>query len=107
MDYMAILNSFAALIFVIGLIILTSTLLRKYGDSGRVSRSSKDDRRLSVVDSVAIDGRRKMVLLRRDDVEHLVIISADGQIVVESGIEVSEENMKKNKVKVKNEVKGK
>jgi hypothetical protein len=33
-------------------------------------------------------GRRRLVLLRRDDVEHLVILSPTGETVVETGIPV-------------------
>jgi len=43
-------------------------------------------RRLSLVDTVPIGGRRKLILVRRDDIEHLVMTGGPVDIVVESGI---------------------
>lgn len=42
--------------------------------------------RLAVVDAAAVDARRRLVLVRRDDVEHLVMIGGPVDIVVEGGI---------------------
>lgn len=44
-------------------------------------------RRLGVVDAVPLDQRRQAILLRRDNVEHLIITGGGQDIVVESGIE--------------------
>ncbi|MEJ2116935.1 MAG: flagellar biosynthetic protein FliO [Alphaproteobacteria bacterium] len=43
-------------------------------------------RRLTLVDTVPIDRRRKLVLLRRDDIEHLVMTGGPVDVIVESGI---------------------
>lgn len=42
--------------------------------------------RIRVADIVPVDDRRRLVLIRRDDVEHLVMIGGPADIVVESGI---------------------
>lgn len=42
--------------------------------------------RLAVLDAAAIDTRRRLVLVRRDDVEHLVMIGGPTDIVIESRI---------------------
>jgi hypothetical protein len=42
--------------------------------------------RLAVLDSAAVDTRRRLVLIRRDDVEHLLMIGGPSDIVVESRI---------------------
>ncbi|MBP1851000.1 flagellar biosynthetic protein FliO [Rhizobium halophytocola] len=42
--------------------------------------------RLQVLDAAAIDARRRLVLVRRDNVEHLVMIGGPTDIVIESGI---------------------
>src|SRR6516165_4641758 len=39
--------------------------------------------RLAVVDAAAVDGRRRLVLIRRDNVEHLLMIGGGADIVVE------------------------
>ena len=47
---------------------------------------SKSERRLEVVDHASVDGRRKLVLIRRDDVEHLLMTGGPVDVVIETGI---------------------
>lgn len=42
--------------------------------------------RLAVIDATAIDSHRRIVLVRRDDVEHLVMIGGHNDFVIERGI---------------------
>ena len=42
--------------------------------------------RLAVMDATAIDSRRRLVLVRRDDVEHLILIGGPTDVVVEQDI---------------------
>lgn len=52
-----------------------------------LTRSSKErQKRLSVIDATMIDARRRAVLIRRDNVEHLILIGGPADIVIESGI---------------------
>ena len=44
------------------------------------------ERRLAFIERVSLEGGRKLVLVRRDDVEHLVIIGGPVDVVVETGI---------------------
>lgn len=46
----------------------------------------KSERRLEVVDHANIDSRRKLILIRRDDVEHLVMTGGPVDVVIETGI---------------------
>jgi hypothetical protein len=46
----------------------------------------KSERRLEVVDHASIDGRRKLLLIRRDDVEHLLMTGGPVDVVIETGI---------------------
>ncbi|MGV1013578.1 MAG: hypothetical protein ACOYB4_01255 [Methyloceanibacter sp.] len=43
-------------------------------------------RRLEVVETTSIDAHRKLVLLRRDDVEYLMVIGGPVDMVIETGI---------------------
>ena len=43
-------------------------------------------RRLAIVDSLAIDNKRNIILLRRDDVEHLIMVSSSGDLLIEAAI---------------------
>src|SRR5690606_34087379 len=48
---------------------------------------SRDRRtRLAVLDVAAVDSRRRLVLVRRDEVEHLIMIGGPSDIVVEQNI---------------------
>src|SRR5215467_15333794 len=42
--------------------------------------------RLAVIEGAAVDGRRRLVLIRRDNVEHLLIIGGPADVVVEQNI---------------------
>jgi len=42
--------------------------------------------RLAVIDAAAVDGRRRLVLVRRDNIEHLLMIGGPTDIVVEANI---------------------
>ena len=46
-------------------------------------------RRLEVVEHTNLDGRRKLILIRRDDVEHLLMTGGPVDVVVETGISSS------------------
>ncbi len=47
----------------------------------------KGERRLEVVDQASLDGKRRLVLIRRDDVEHLLLTGGPVDVVVETGID--------------------
>lgn len=44
------------------------------------------DRRLDVVEHAAVDNRRRLVLVRRDNVEHLIMTGGPVDVVIETGI---------------------
>ena len=98
MDLDGYIRFLLALMFVLGLIGLLTWLVRKLGIGGKVMASGARNRkgkdgaragpRLGVVEAATLDGRRKLVLIRRDDREHLVILGANGETVVEAGITV-------------------
>ncbi len=46
----------------------------------------KGERRLEVIDQASLDGKRRLVLIRRDDVEHLLLTGGPVDVVVETGI---------------------
>lgn len=47
----------------------------------------RPERRLAVVEQAAVDGRRRLLLLRRDDVEHLIMTGGPVDVVIETGIQ--------------------
>lgn len=78
---------FLAFIVVLGLIGVAAWLVRRLG-AGRLGGVGMRGRqpRLAVVDYASVDGRRRLILVRRDNVEHLVMIGGPSDIVVEANI---------------------
>lgn len=74
----------AALVFVLVLVALLALVLRWLG-SGRLQGFGRS-RRLALVEVKAVDSRRRLVLVRRDDKEHLLLIGGGEDLVVETGI---------------------
>lgn len=74
-----------ALIFVLGLIGAATVAFRRLAAGGAVGALVRA-RRLGIVETVALDTRHRLVLVRRDDVEHLIVIGQTGQTVVETAI---------------------
>jgi flagellar protein FliO/FliZ len=80
------LQFFAALIFVLGLISALAYALRRWGGSALLLPRS-GARRLAIVETLPLDSTRRLVLLRRDDREHLVMIGRNQDVLIEAGIE--------------------
>ena len=78
----------AAVVVLLGLLCLALVLwiIRGRPSSPFIRGGRNRTPRLAVLDAAAIDTRRRLVLLRRDDVEHLVMIGGPTDIVIESRI---------------------
>lgn len=74
-----------ALVFVVGLIGLLAWGAKRLGLGTRVA-SNAGRGRLSVIAATAIDARHRLVLVRRDEVEHLLLLGATQDLLVESAI---------------------
>jgi flagellar protein FliO/FliZ len=74
-------------VVVLALIALVYWLVRRYatGGLGRIGRGRVP--RLAVVDAMAVDARRRLVLVRRDNVEHLILVGGTSDLVVEHSIQ--------------------
>ncbi|MCJ9754351.1 flagellar biosynthetic protein FliO, partial [Neorhizobium sp. BETTINA12A] len=73
----------------IGLLVLIGALWLMRGRAGPspfVRGGKNRQPRLQVLDAAAVDARRRLVLIRRDGVEHLIMIGGPTDIVIESGI---------------------
>ncbi|MGY3606264.1 MULTISPECIES: flagellar biosynthetic protein FliO [unclassified Bradyrhizobium] len=84
---MQILWFLFAFIAVLALIGLAAWLVRRFAGN-RLGANTNRGRmpRLAVIDAAAVDGRRRLVLVRRDNVEHLLMIGGPTDIVVEPNI---------------------
>jgi hypothetical protein len=81
------LKFFIAFAIVLALIGLTAWLVRRFG-ANRLGGGSTRGRqpRLAVIDAATVDGRRRLVLIRRDNIEHLLMIGGPTDVVVEPNI---------------------
>jgi flagellar biogenesis protein FliO len=90
MDLLVVLRGVGALLTVLGLLAGAAWLVRRYGMMLPAmllpALGAGASRRLALVERLAIDGRSSIVLLRRDGVEHLLLLAATGASVIESGI---------------------
>ncbi|HEV7247674.1 MAG TPA: hypothetical protein VGN93_11900 [Shinella sp.] len=78
----------AAVVVLLGLLCLALVLwiIRGRPSSPFIRGGRNRTPRLAVLDAAAIDTRRRLVLVRRDDVEHLLMIGGPTDIVVETRI---------------------
>ncbi|HRI75985.1 MAG TPA: flagellar biosynthetic protein FliO [Alphaproteobacteria bacterium] len=75
-----------AFVFVMGLMFAFSWLVKKLG-LATPGMAAGAKRRLKVVEFLPLDTRRRLVLVRRDDREHLIVIGGNGgDVVVERDI---------------------
>ena len=71
-----------ALLLVVCLIMLTQILMKRLQNTTGRGRM----RRLAVVENLMIDNKHRLVMIRRDDVEHLILIGAEQSLLVEGNI---------------------
>jgi flagellar biogenesis protein FliO len=79
-------NFIIAFVFVMLLIGAAAWLVRRFGGAQTDAAARGRQPRLAVVDSAAVDGRRKLVIIRRDNVEHLLMIGGPTDVVVETNL---------------------
>jgi hypothetical protein len=81
------LRFFVAFLIVLGLIGVTAWVVRRFG-AERLGAAAARGRqpRLAVIDAATVDGRRRLVLIRRDNIEHLLMIGGPTDVVIEANI---------------------
>lgn len=73
-----------ALMFVLGLIALAAWGIRRLRLGGAFMVPAHE-RRLHLVEVVVVDARHKIVLVRRDEVEHVVLLGPGPALPLETG----------------------
>jgi hypothetical protein len=77
---------FLAFLIVLGLIGAAAWAVRRFG-SARIGGAVRGRQpRLAVIDYATVDSRRRLILVRRDNIEHLVMIGGPTDVVVEANI---------------------
>jgi len=79
---------FLAFLIVLGLIGVAFWAIGRFGVGARFRSAGVRGRqpRLAIIDHAHVDSRRRLILVRRDNVEHLVMVGGPTDIVVEANI---------------------
>jgi flagellar protein FliO/FliZ len=82
MDAPDLLRAIFALALTLGLIGVAAVLARRYGPSAifRMQQTTKAQRRLAVVETLMLDPARRLVIVRCDDQERLLLLG-EGRIL--------------------------
>lgn len=88
MDIGALARTLGSLGVILGLLAAALWIVRRYDISlpGRIGAGIGSGRRVAVVERVRLDAKRSLVLMRRDDREHLFVLLPDRVAVLETGI---------------------
>ena len=76
-----------ALLFVIGLIGGFAILAKRAGLGNRGPMVRGKSKRLSIIETMSLDPKRRIVLVRRDNCEHLLLIGTSSEQVIERDID--------------------
>ena len=92
-DLPEIFRMLAALAFVLALMGGLFLVLKKLGFSAQ--GHLKAGRRLKVIEFLTLDARRKLVIIERDHVQHLLVLGPAGETLIESGFESGQDAIKR------------
>ena len=84
----AMLWTLAALVLLLVVLVLIK-IVRSLTFGTFVAGGRNRKTRLAVMDAAAVDSQRRLVLVRRDDVEHLVLIGGANDLVIEQNIRLA------------------
>jgi flagellar protein FliO/FliZ len=86
MTFDTLILAVAAGLFVVALVALTAWAFKTFFPGRNGQGFGRREKRLGVVETASVDQKRKLLLVRRDDVEHLIIVGGPVDMVVETGI---------------------
>ncbi|MBN8530614.1 MAG: FliO/MopB family protein [Alphaproteobacteria bacterium] len=96
METVSLFRVVLSLLFVLGLIGLSALLLRKLAQmQGWGAPRTGQPRRLQVIERLTLNPRQALLLVRRDDKEHLLLIGGNEGLLVESSIPAQTEGERK------------
>lgn len=80
------IRSILALILILSIMGIISFLVRKFLLGQTAIGKKIGERRLSIEEVMPLDIKRKLVLIKRDDVEHLILLAPNSELLIESNI---------------------
>src|SRR5262245_3602174 len=85
-QYASVLSWILIALILLAIVLVTIRLIRSLTFGTFVAGGRNRKTRLAVMDATAVDSHRRLVLVRRDDVEHLLLIGGPTDVVVEQDI---------------------
>ncbi len=89
-DFTTYMRFVLALLFVLALIGILVVVARRFGFGYATPSKTGHSRRLSIVEVMPVDTKRRLVLIRRDNREHLILLGQTSEILIEDGIPVGD-----------------
>ncbi len=74
-----------ALILVVAMIFAAAWIAKRLGLGGGIPRN-RGKKRLAIEEVLSLDGKRRLVLIKRDGIEHLLMIGVNDDLVIETAI---------------------
>jgi flagellar protein FliO/FliZ len=78
--FLAVLQAIFALAVSLGIFGVGVYAFRRWGPLGLLKLTPRGDKRLALVESLTLDAQRRLVLVRLDDGEHLILLG-EGRVV--------------------------
>lgn len=88
MEVIILIKAISAFVFVIGLMYLFSYIMKRTGVANSLA-AVKSEARLKIVEFLPIDHSRKLVIIKRDNKEHLLLLGSNNETVIETDIKKS------------------
>lgn len=82
MEFVDLSRFFLAFAFVLGLIGIAALLLKRYGIGTRYLGKNREAR-LEILETLPLDARHRLMIIRRDSAEFLVVLGPQGVNLVE------------------------
>ncbi|WP_020594212.1 flagellar biosynthetic protein FliO [Kiloniella laminariae] len=86
MEYGSYVQFLLSLVFVLGLILAIALLARRFGLGNSPIQKSGKHKRIQLVEVRPLDARRRLVLVRCDDREHLLLTGGTHDLVIDSNL---------------------
>ncbi len=69
---------------VVVLIFIVAMIAKRLGLHTRLAGLQSPEKRLQIIDAMPIDARRRLIIVRRDTREHLILIGMQEDLLIES-----------------------
>jgi flagellar protein FliO/FliZ len=83
-DTFTYLRAVLALAFVIGLIFLLATVVKRTGLDKKLAGNTTGTKRLSIIETMYLDPKRRLVIVKCDSKEHVLLLGMSNDLLIES-----------------------